>query len=70
MIAVVKRGPNQIVHTRIDNCELFLDGLLDVKDAREQNARVADQQPARFEQDSQIQIAQCRQNRIHIFPDR
>src|SRR5438876_11171176 len=37
VIAVVKRGPNQIVHTRIDNCELFLDGLLDVKDAREQN---------------------------------
>ena len=41
VIALVKRGPDQIVHPSIDNREFFLGSLFDVTDPGKQNAGVA-----------------------------
>src|SRR6266446_5713102 len=70
VITVVKRGPNQIVHSRIDNREFLLTGALDITDPGQQNAGISNQQSARLEQNPQVQIAQRRQNRIDILLDR
>ena len=63
MIALVKRGPDQIVHSGIDDDEFLLLGLLEIANARQQNAGVADQETARFEQNAQSELAQRRNNR-------
>src|SRR5258705_7116226 len=69
MIAMIKRRPNQVIHTRIDNGEFLLTAVLDVANSCEQYTGVSDQESPWFEQDSQFQFAQRRQNCIGILLD-
>ena len=48
---VVERGTEEVVHRRIDDREVALAAGLEVQDARQQHARIADQEPARLEQE-------------------
>ncbi len=47
---VVERGPEEVVHRRIDDREVVRGARLQVHDARQQHAGVADQEPAGLEQ--------------------
>ena len=67
VIALVQRRPDEIVHAGIDDSEFFTPGLLDVTNAREQNAGVADKKTARLDKNPNTQIAQRRHNCISVI---
>ena len=58
MVALIKCGPDQIIHAGIDDRKFPALGLLDVKDTREKNARVANQKTSWFENNAHAEIAQ------------
>ena len=49
MPGVVERGPEEVVHRRVDDREIVTGSGLEVDDAGQQHAGVADEEPARFE---------------------
>ena len=59
VVTLVERGPDQIVHPGIDDHEFLVLGLLDVADAGEEDAGIADEQTARLEQHPQADRAQA-----------
>ena len=69
MITAIQRRPDQVVHAGIDDRELFVAGFLDVTDAREQDAGVADKEATRFDQNANIEVAQRRHNRVSVIAD-
>ena len=58
VVALIKCGPDQIIHAGIDDRKFPTLGLLDVKDAREKNARVANEKTSRFDNNAHAEIAQ------------
>src|SRR5262249_23384566 len=67
VIALVQRRPDEIVHSRIQNIELYTTRLLDVTNAREQNAGVTHKKTARFDQNPNTQVVQRLHNCISII---
>ena len=70
VITLVKRGPDQVVHSGIDDHEFLVLGLFDVADARQEDTGIADEQTARLDQHAQSELAQRRQDGGGIIVDR
>ena len=51
MIGVVKGGPDQVVHRGINDDKMLAAGLFDVFDAGDEDAGVADDKTAGFDED-------------------
>src|SRR5207237_9597043 len=69
VITAIKRRPDQVVHSGIDDYELFDAGFLDVTDAREQDTSVADKEATRFDQNANIEVAHRWYNRVGVIAD-
>src|ERR1043166_2328143 len=79
VIALVKRGANQVIHASINNRKLLARSLfattnpsgggLDKTNARNQDTGVADQKTTRLDQDPKSQLAQRWNNRLSVIPD-
>src|SRR5205085_8604313 len=69
VIALVKRWPDQIVHSGVDNGEFFLRRFFQVKDAGEQHSGVPDKEPTGLDQNANVQFAQRRHDGTGIIVD-
>src|ERR1043166_3603017 len=66
VIRIVERGANQIVHRRIDDDEILFAGALHVFHPSNENARVADHEPARFQKNSQSEWLKQRHQGLRV----
>ena len=57
MMRVVERRPDQVVHGRVDDHEGLARAFLDVDDARDENARIAGDQPPHLEDELEAEPA-------------
>src|SRR5438874_12470974 len=69
VIALVKRWPDQIVHSSVDNREFSLRRFFDVKDARQQHSGVPNEEATGLDQNANTELAQRRHDRVGVIAD-
>src|SRR5919109_824237 len=67
LVRTIQRWTDEIVHAAIDNHEVLVVGLLDVLDFSEKNTGIADNDPSRLENESDVQTFQSLDDGLGVF---
>ena len=60
MVRIVESGPDEVIHRRIHNDEVFRAGSFHIFDAGDEDAGVADDETSRLDQDFQVERVEQR----------